>query len=47
MIVWTKIKEEFKEAKSRSGGEIFNPRNTLSRVEGLPSRPGKPRRLGV
>lgn len=41
LVVWNRIKEEFKEVKSRSGGELFNPRSTLSRVEGLVPRPSR------
>lgn len=48
LVVWNRIKEEFKDIKSRSGGELFNPRTTLSRVEGIQSKPAKKmRRLGV
>lgn len=47
-MVWTKIKEEFKDGKSRSGGELFNPRSTLSRVEGIDSKPAKKmRKIGI
>ena len=48
LVVWNRIKEEFKDIKSRSGGELFNPRTTLSRVEGIQSKPAKKmRKIGV
>jgi hypothetical protein len=43
LVVWNRIKEEFKEGNSRSGGELFNPRSTLSRVEGISSNPRRMR----
>jgi hypothetical protein len=48
LVVWNRIKEEFKDVKSRSGGELFNPRSTLSRVEGITSKPSrKMRKAGI
>ena len=43
LVVWNRIKEEFKDVKSRSGGELFNPRCTLSQIEGIASKPRRTR----
>jgi hypothetical protein len=35
VIVWNRVKEEFKDLKNRNGDQVFNARSTLGRVEGI------------